>query len=107
MGNATDSFFSVSHVAPPSPFITQPPSPPPSPRATTAMSTKLGPGMWPSDENQLAQWDPHMKSATAQISVSIIMSPIYSENELIVEWCLVIHTMPQLDGLLPRGPAIE
>lgn len=46
-------------------------------------------------------------SATAQISVSIIMSPIYSENELIVEWCLVIHTMPQLDGLLPRGPAIE
>lgn len=45
--------------------------------------------------------------ATAQISVSIIMSPIYSENELIVEWCLVIHTMPQLDGLLPRGPAIE
>ncbi|KAI4833469.1 hypothetical protein KUCAC02_016367, partial [Chaenocephalus aceratus] len=48
---------------PPSAFITQPP---PSPQAAIAMSTKLGLGMWPSDENQPAQWDPHMKRKAPQ-----------------------------------------
>lgn len=92
MGNTTDSLFSVFHVFPPPPppqlpFITKLPSPPPCPQATGAVSTKLRLGMWPPDENQLAQRDACLER-TMPISVSIIMGPIYSENRLIV-WLLV------------------
>lgn len=92
MGNTTDSLFSVFHVFPSPPlprlpFITKLPSPPPCPQATGAVSTKLRLGMWPPDENQLAQRAARMKR-TPPISVSIITGPIYSENRLIA-WLLV------------------
>ncbi len=86
MGKATDSFFSFSQVAPHPLLSPNRPRRPPVPSSSYCNVNKIGAGnvaVWWKSACSMGSW--HEKnSASAQISVSIIMSPIYSENELIV-----------------------
>lgn len=97
MGKPTDSLFSVSQVAPLHLLLSPScPTPPPCPWAATAVSTKLSLRIWPSDENQLDEneislYEPHLSRNWT--------------NRLVIG--RVIHSLPLLNGLLPRGHAIE